>query len=933
MMKKPVILSLVLLGSILAGAAYGHGERVKPTFVSPDGIDAGQCDDVSAPCRTLGYALRWVGKGGQIRVASGQYRVSNADDMFHLISDVFDIRGGFDAGDEFRTSNAQGSTLIGIPEEFAPALRRKGFHVLSDGKAVDQQVAAAATDLLRRHESLKTSVSFQPCTGGTAGAFACDKVDLLSHVALGSSVSANPSQGADVWGFVDLNSNREYAFVGYNIGTAVFDVTDASNPRELGFIDGQNTSWRDIKVYQLWNATTERFDAYAYVTTDGSGDGLFVIDLTGLPHSVSRVNYASDFSAAHNVFATNADYGTGLSITGDVPSLIIAGSNRSNTAGQYRSYSLANPSSPQFITMPSSGISGYMHDAASMLITDSRKDTQCVNAAASPHCEILFDFNVRTVDIWDITDPSDPELLSSPTYPDAEYIHSGWWTEDKQYLIVHDELDEIRPNGVSTTIVRVFSLADLTAPTLAGTWDGGTAEVDHNGFTRGNRYYMSNYSRGISILDITDPTSPTLAGFLDTYPGQALNTIGAWGAYPFFHSGNIAVSDINSGFYMVADKTLDTPAGQLGFSELSYGGEEGSQLQVAVSRSGDSTGNVTINYEVLSATANGADVTGGSGTLNWASGDAADKVITLNLLNDGNGAEQLERLLIKLVSPRGGATLNSASVASIYISEPGATSTLRFAEAISNTAERGFAMGIAIIQRNGSAVGAASVDYAMSSGDATPGVDFQGAIGGTINWSAGDADPKWIEFPITDDGANEAAEFIELTLSNATGASVGTQASWRLVIANGTGVNSAPNAIAGGSQTVNSGSNVTLNGNASNDPEGDTLTYQWTQVAGTNVTLNNATTASASFTAPTVGSDTLLRFDLTVSDTSRLSNTSSTQVTVRKTGSNGGGGGGGGSLGWILLLVLSALLFERVLLNNGLLAIRACRNNIDRNAR
>jgi choice-of-anchor B domain-containing protein len=931
MRNRSALLAVVVLGTFLMGSAFAHGERVKPIFVSPDGVDDGQCDDASAPCRTIGYALRWVGKGGQIRVASGQYRVTNADDMFHLVSDVFEIRGGFDSKDEFRTSAAQGSTLIGIPEEFAPVLRDKGFHVLSDGKAVDQGIVAAATDLLHRHESLKTSVSFEPCTGGNAGSFSCDKVDLLSHVALRAAVSGNPSQGADVWGYVDLNTNREYAFVGYNVGTGVFDVTDASNPREVGFIDGQNTSWRDIKVYQHWNATSQRFDAYAYVTTDGSGDGLFVVDLTGLPHSVSRVNYASDFTAAHNVFATNADYGTGLSMNGGVPSLVIAGSNTG--IGQYRSYSLANPRSPQFVTMPSSGVTGYMHDAASMLITDSRKDSQCVNAAASDYCEILFDFNVRTVDIWDVTDPSDPELLSSPTYPEAEYIHSGWWTEDKQYLIVHDELDEIRRGDVPTTMVRVFSIADLTAPTLAGVWDGGTAEVDHNGFTRGNRYYMSNYSRGISILDITDPANPDLAGFLDTYPGQALNTIGAWGAYPYFHSGNVAVSDINSGFYMVADRTLDVPQGRLGFTALAFGGDEGSTLQVSVGRSGDTVGNVSVDYEILPATADMADVAGGSGTLSWASGDATDKIISLDLLNDGNGAEQLERMLVRLVSPSGGATLDSTSVASVYISEPGAVSAVQFAEVDSTIAERGFATGIAVIQRNGSAIGAASVDYALTGGDATAGVDFQGATSGTVSWSAGNADPKWIEFPIIDDGNNEGLEFIELTLNNATGAVVGAQATWRLEIANGAGVNSAPNAIAGSSQTVSGGSNVTLDGSGSNDPDGDTLSYQWTQVAGTNVTLSNANSASASFTAPTVNSDTLLRFDLTVSDSGGLSNTATTQVTVRRLGGSSGGGGGGGSLSWLLLAVLTAILFKRVLFDNRLLAIRTRRNNIDRNAR
>ena len=40
----------------------------------------------------------------------------------------------------------------------------------------------------------------------------------------------------------------------------------------------------------------------------------------------------------------------------------------------------------------------------------------------------------------------------------------------------------------------IFSLADLTNPSLAGTWTGPTTAIDHNGFVRGNRYYMSNYT-------------------------------------------------------------------------------------------------------------------------------------------------------------------------------------------------------------------------------------------------------------------------------------------------------------------------------------------------------------------------------------------------------------------------------------------------------
>ncbi|MCH8060857.1 MAG: hypothetical protein IIA11_10410, partial [Proteobacteria bacterium] len=62
------------------------------------------------------------------------------------------------------------------------------------------------------------------------------------------------------------------------------------------------------------------------------------------------------------------------------------------------------------------------------------------------------------------------------------------------------------------------------------------------------------------------------------------------------------------------------------------------------------------------------------------------------------------------------------------------------------------------------------------------------------------------------------------------------------------GGNTAPTANAGTDRTVTELTNVTLNGSGF-DANGDVLTYAWTQVAGTAVTINDNTLAQANFDA------------------------------------------------------------------------------------
>ena len=76
--------------------------------------------------------------------------------------------------------------------------------------------------------------------------------------------------------------------------------------------------------------------------------------------------------------------------------------------------------------------------------------------------------------------------------------------------------------------------------------------------------------------------------------------------------------------------------------------------------------------------------------------------------------------------------------------------------------------------------------------------------------------------------------------------------------------NHGPLADAGSDQTVATSSTVTLTAAGSSDQDGNTLTYQWTQIEGTKVTLSSSATASPTFTAPS--SATTLQFIVVVSD-------------------------------------------------------------------
>ncbi len=799
----PLVLVLMTAQS---SSVYSHADHDKARFVSADGMDVGKCDDAAQPCKTVNYAGLQSNKGDTIRMAAGNYKIDDVDTLFYLLSDLVPVKGLYSSETAFAKTDVNNITrLSGVPLEFADKLASKGFTVIVDAKGLDIEKTQNIRKKMQVYERLKVAKPATVCDNGFAGDHACEKMDLLAHVPL-SSFSTNPSAANDVWGFYDINDGKEYAILGLRNGVGVVEVTNPEAPRMVGSVSSQSTSWRDIKVYQHFNRATARWDSYAYVTADSASVGTMIIDLRALPDDISvGASDKSDISA-HNVYLSNVDYSMGVALNGVEPFLHIAGSNRNG--GAFNTYRLDNPLEPDSVySNGSSSRANYSHDVSSMVVTDDRKDTQCV--AAGPYCEIFFDFNEDNFQIWDKTQNSAPSRLSTTSYPKVSYVHSGWYTEDKQVVLVHDELDEM-DYGLNTT-VRLFELSDFRSPALLSTWTGPTGAIDHNGFVRGNRYYMSNYTRGMTVLDISDTSSPKEIGFFDTFPiSDNTSFNGAWGVYPYLPSGVILISDISSGLYVVRDNTLEPEQGNVSFDAQTYLVEEGASATVSVERKNGSTGAVSVKWEILAGATDDDDLALESGMFSWGDGDSQSQAITIPVTADTWG-EPKESLFIRLHDPVGSLSLASPSIAII-----------------------------------------------------------------SIKVSQGTDKPN--EAPIVDAGAD---------------------------------------------MTVNTGVTVSLQGSAT-DTDSTNLTYVWEQVSGTTVTLGQADTATAEFTAPNAAAQ--LSFSLTVTDD--MGDTGSDTVAVdivapppqpdvTPTKSGGGGctvttGDSKDSSLLILLLIAGLLMARRV---------------------
>jgi hypothetical protein len=149
---------------------------------------------------------------------------------------------------------------------------------------------------------------------------------------------------------------------------------------------------------------------------------------------------------------------------------------------------------------------------------------------------------------------------------------------------------------------------------------------------------------------------------------------------------------------------------------------------------------------------------------------------------------------------------------------------------------------------------------------------------GTPTVTLMDADTATASFTAPNIGVGGTTLTFQLTVNNSSGKSDTDTTAVTISF-----VNQAPIANAGNDQTVDEETTVTLDGSSSYDPDpGDSITYQWEQSGGSpNVQLTDTNKVQASFYAPNILGDTILTFQLTVTDSSGSSDTDTTAVNLR----------------------------------------------------
>lgn len=318
---------------------------------------------------------------------------------------------------------------------------------------------------------------------------------------IGSSIFDNIYN--EVWGFVQ--NGNEFAVIGSTAGTHIFDVSDPENSAQVAFVEGK------AQGPQIIHRDFHDHKGYLYIVCDEGPSSLQIVDISNLPDTAITV-YDSDelFERAHNIFIDTLN------------------------AKMYTSngtiYSLDNPQEPTLL---------YQNSVLSSHDMYVKNDTAYINSKGNGL--VVVDFSQTTLE-----NQTHQEVGSLLSYPQQGYNHSGWLSGDGNYYIMADE-----NWGLDMKMLDVSDLSNIEVVSFI-TSNVDENSIPHNQIISGDFVYTAYYHDGLYVHNISNPLYPYLIAYYDTFtPDHHDSYMGAWGVYPFLPSGNILVSDMQTGLYVI----------------------------------------------------------------------------------------------------------------------------------------------------------------------------------------------------------------------------------------------------------------------------------------------------------------------------------------------------------------------------------------------
>lgn len=333
------------------------------------------------------------------------------------------------------------------------------------------------------------------------------------NINLAGQVSYNEDLN-DIWGY-SSNSGDEYALVGTIEGTSIVDVTNPSNAQKLFFVEGPNSTWRDIKVY----------NQHAYIVTEGGG-GMQIVDLTGLPDSITTSTYAGSgvdtLHSAHNIFIDENGFAY---LAGHSPPQVDSTQPSPQTGGTVILDLQQNLLEPPVVGVYSKN---YVHDLF------VKNDTMWTGEIYKGELGVV-----------DVTNKANPQFITSQQTPNR-FTHNTWLSDNGNTVFTTDER--------TGAYIAAYDVQDLNNISELDRFQAnpGSNSIPHNVFVKNDYLVASYYKDGLRIVDANRPQNLVETGYFDTSPLSGQGFSGCWGAFPYLPSGNILASDIGQGLFILS---------------------------------------------------------------------------------------------------------------------------------------------------------------------------------------------------------------------------------------------------------------------------------------------------------------------------------------------------------------------------------------------